>query len=250
MNAVVLLLPLLLAGANTPDESVDAGREALGKTLGGYPWYDSSTDDVRRVEVDKPANRSFSAGTGPPLGLMGILKVMAWIVIIAIFAGVVFLLVRALRKREDRLAATGKNASGPDEGDGARVEALPFPVRAGKSDLLSEARRLYREGNYGQAIVYLFSYQLVQLDKQQVIRLTKGKTNRQYLREVVPPAARDAVPPAARDAVPRAALQGLIEQTMVTFEEAFFGNRTIDRVRFESCWTRLDEFEAMTGETA
>ena len=45
-------------------------------------------------------------------------------------------------------------------------------------------------------------------------------------------------------------MQGLIEQTMVTFEEAFFGNRAIDRVRFESCWTRLGEFETLAGETA
>ena len=231
MNAVVLLLPLLLSGATDPDESVDAGREALNKTFGAYPWYNSSADNVRRIEIKEPVDWDWRFDIG---GLMGILEVMAWIVIIVILAGIVFLLVRALLNREDRVATTGENASRPDEGDGARVEALPFPVRAGKSDLLAEARRLYREGNYGQAIVYLFSYQLVQLDKQQVIRLTKGKTNRQYLREVGP----------------RATLQGLIEQTMVTFEEAFFGNRAIDRVRFESCWTRLDEFETLVGETA
>ena len=53
-------------------------------------------------------------------------------------------------------------------------------------DLLAEARRHYQAGNYGAAIVYLFSFQLVQLDRRQIIQLAKGKTNRQYLREVGP----------------------------------------------------------------
>ena len=35
-------------------------------------------------------------------------------------------------------------------------------------------------------MIYLFSHQLVQLDRHQIIRLAKGKTNRQYLREVGP----------------------------------------------------------------
>ena len=74
----------------------------------------------------------------------------------------------------------------PDDGDAARIESLPFPVAAGRLDLLAEARRHYQAGNYGAAIVYLFSFQLVQLDKRQIIRLAKGKTNRQYLREVGP----------------------------------------------------------------
>ncbi len=82
-------------------------------------------------------------------------------------------------------------------------------MAAGRLDLLAEARRHYQAGNYGAAIVYLFSFQLVQLDKRQIIRLAKGKTNRQYLREVGP----------------RAALLRLVEQTMVAFEDVFFGNR-------------------------
>ena len=67
--------------------------------------------------------------------------------------------------------------------DADRVEALPFHVRAASGDFLAEARRLYDAGHYSEAIVYLFSYQLVQLDKHHVIRLAKGKTNRQYVRE-------------------------------------------------------------------
>jgi len=66
---------------------------------------------------------------------------------------------------------------------------LPFNVRRPEGDFLSEARRLYEQGLYGEAIIYLFSYQLVQLDQHRHIQLSKGKTNPQNPREVkqVPP---------------------------------------------------------------
>jgi hypothetical protein len=35
---------------------------------------------------------------------------------------------------------------------------------------------------------------------------------------------------------------------MVAFEDVFFGNHPLDRNRFESCWTRLDEFEALAAQ--
>jgi hypothetical protein len=119
-----------------------------------------------------------------------------------------------------------------DEDELERVEALPFPVKRKRGNLLDEARRHYQEGRYGEAVKYLFSYQLVQLDKHQLIRLAPGKTNRQYLRELAGPNG----------------LGELLERTMVVFEDFFFGNRTIGRDRFESCWSHLGRFEALLGE--
>jgi Domain of unknown function (DUF4129) len=108
-----------------------------------------------------------------------------------------------------------------------RVEALPFAVRRAAGDFLGEARRLYEAGQYSEAIIYLFSFQLVELDKHHLIRLAKGKTNRQYLREVRQ----------------RPLVRAILETTMIAFEDAFFGRKTISRERFESCWQRLDEFQ-------
>ena len=64
------------------------------------------------------------------------------------------------------------------------------------------------------------------------IRLTKGKTNRQYLREVGA----------------RISLRQLVEQTMIAFEDAFFGRHPLDQTRFESCWFRLGEFDKLNAE--
>jgi hypothetical protein len=132
---------------------------------------------------------------------------------------------------------TSKTSSEGDEqptvGEADRIEKLPFRVARPQSDLLAEARRHYEAGRYGEAVIYLFSYQLVQLDKHQLIRLTKGKTNRQYLREVRP----------------QNELRSILERTMIAFEDVFFGHRELPRDRFETCWTQLDEFHRKIQET-
>jgi hypothetical protein len=112
--------------------------------------------------------------------------------------------------------------------DADRVEALPFHVRAASGDFLAEARRHYDAGRHSEAIVYLFSYQLVQLDKHHIIRLAKGKTNRQYVRETRQ----------------RPVLKAVLETTMVAFEDVFFGNKQLSQQEFERCWQRMNEFQA------
>ena len=95
--------------------------------------------------------------------------------------------------------------------------------------MLGEARRHYREGNYSEAIIYLFSHELVELDRFALIRIAKGKTNRQYLRELGPS------PP----------LRPPLELTMTAFEDVFFGRRALDRAGFEACWNQLPVFEQL-----
>lgn len=233
MNVLVLVLALLggdPASENADVEapahsrvSVDAGRKALQPWF-GYPWYDAPTDGLRRVEVS--ARRSPAKPLVSAVG--SLLQIMVWTILALILAAIVYLLLRAYLL-QPRQARSPLARAAP--GDADRIESLPFPVHPGRTDLLAEARRCYQDGQYGQAIVYLFSFQLVQLDKRQIIRLARGKTDRQYLREVGP----------------RNALRQIVEQTMATFEDAFFGGRTIDRASFEACWSRVEEFEALIG---
>ena len=68
------------------------------------------------------------------------------------------------------------------------------------------------------------------------MRLTKGKTNRQYLRELT------------RSAPPE--LTAILEHSLVTFEEVFFGNHALERAQFESCWQHVTEFERRLQEVA
>jgi hypothetical protein len=143
------------------------------------------------------------------------------------------LLIRAFLKRE----ATGDDSrkrTDVDAGEPDRVDALPFQVRRPQGDLLEEARRHYASGNYDEAIIYFYSFLLVELDKGQLIRLARGKTNRQYLREI------------RRQPL----LFELLETTMIAFEDVFFGRHSLGRDRFESCFHRLGEFESQIQEAA
>ena len=68
--------------------------------------------------------------------------------------------------------------------DAQRMEDLPIGVPPSDHDLLAAARACYEAGDYGKAIIYAYAYQLVELDKRHLVQLSKGKTNRQYLREL------------------------------------------------------------------
>jgi hypothetical protein len=201
-------------------DPVSDGRDALDHWL-GYPWYDAQTDGVRRVEVSQPWSLNVPIAT--------LLQWTAWFVVALLLAGVVYLLLRAFLRRERRQAGEGgqQAAGGAD-----RIESLPLAVADRPRGLLDEARRCRQRGDYGRAIVFLFSHQLLQLDKHGRIRLARGKTNRQYLREIGP----------------RPALRGLMEQAVLVFEDFFFGHHAIEHLAFEACWSRLEEFETLVEE--
>jgi hypothetical protein len=229
-----------------PAESVTAGRDALDHWR-RYPWYDSEADAVERIDVSRPWwldwewpdwfdwDWNFSGGSGSSWSWPGTLfQVVAWSIIALLLIGLIYMLFRAYKKRAGGLTGSDKDERTEAENHRERIESLPFPVRAARSDLLAAARQCYQQGDYGEASKYLFSYELVQLDKHRIIRLARGKTNRQYVREIGASGG----------------LRPLVVQTMIVFEDFFFGNHTIDRAQFESCWSRLAQFEAHVAEGA
>lgn len=239
MNAA--LANLLLLTQVDQDPSVVAGRDALDKWQWPqrYPWYDSTHDAVARIDVSKSWFEEwdldwladwFDFGSFRPFS-MSPFQWIAWTAIAILIGVLVYVLFRAYRQSEQRAAARAAQARTSEAADDQRrTEALPLEGRK-QSGFLAEAAHCYQQGNYGEAIIYLFSHQLVELDKHHRIHLTKGKTNRQYLRELRPH------PPLCR----------LMEQTTITFEDVFFGHHPLDRPRFEACWTRLEEFSSLVA---
>jgi hypothetical protein len=230
------------AKAQTPNDSkaVDAGRKAL-RNAADFPWYDQDSDSIRRVDVAPPEDlaarkskwqRQPSNWTWPDW-LTPILEVIGWIILVVVIFGLIYFLAKAVMWGEWRSGVAGSSED-PLHGDIDRIEALPFQLQRPKTDLLAEARRCYEAGQFSEAMVYLYSYQLVELDRHQLIRLSKGKTNRQYLRELRP----------------RRGLSDLLFRSMIAFEDVFFGRHLIDRDRFETCWRGLDEFHQHLAQTA
>jgi hypothetical protein len=248
IHRLSLFLPLLAgmvwfapsAGAQEgdTDAAVQDARESLGGR-GSFPWYDREADAPRPIRLrtveDDTTNRSSnwqpakSTITGPPpnLSFLGrMLQVMGIAALVALLVLAVILITRAFLRGEVMETAGSKVVETSHDVD--RVEHLPFQLRKPAGDFLDEARRLYEAGDYSQAILYLYSHFLVQLDRQHVIRLAKGKTNRQYLRETRP----------------RPILHEVLEVTMVSFEDVFFGHHKLSREQFEASWNRLADFEA------
>ncbi len=231
MLPVPPLANVVLLQAAESDDSVEAGRDALSQ-WGRYPWYDSSTDGLQPVEIVEPWNWDWfwdwlNFNWSPNFSLTW-LQWLFWGVIVLLLGLLTWFLVRAFLKRNKTTVTVFEGQGESPEEERRRIEALPELVRQ-RTRLLEAARRHYEEGNFNEAIIYLFSHQLICLDKNYLIRLTRGKTNRQYLREL-----------GRRDAIKQ-----ILADTIVAFEDVFFGGRSIGQERFERCWNRLGEFETL-----
>jgi hypothetical protein len=246
----VLLGALWLAGvASAQDSPLEQNAVEEGKRIlssgSKFPWYDRRQDDVRPLNAvprGRPDERGDTSWTKTPsaagrggtgqLNLFGTALQWAGISVLIVLLGLIaFLIAKAFLKDEvsDHVVHRKVIESSRDVD---RVEALPFHLRKATGDFLGEARRLYEAGEFSEAIIYLFSYQLVQLDRQHLIRLAKGKTNRQYLRELRQ----------------RPALRGILETTVVNFEDAFFGRKRLSREQFERSWQQLDDFHGQIAQ--
>ena len=231
---IINTYPLLHAQAIT-DESVQQGQQAL-QDLGDVPWYDPAEDDVCQL---KEPNRSWWPGLTDRSGfgsLSGTLEIAAliryavWSVLAIILLTLVVLLIRHMLRQEFpewKIAGEAKNEASAMH---SLTEKLPIPIDTNVGNFLTHARQLYEQQRFSEAIIYYFCYQLVELDHRQMIRLARGKTNRQYLRELHA----------------HRALQPLFQRSMIAFEDVFFGNHALSRERFDACWNQLAEFERLT----
>ncbi len=221
-------------------EAVEAGKKAFVST--SPPWYDVESDSLKplKVKATKEEERQDWKREGPrwtwdwswwpDFSFLGqFMRLLGWTLLIGLIALIAFLLVRALMNIEATRTAAPKGLSAEEEAklEAARIENLPTRVRPKKGNFLDFARDLYQQGKFGEAIVYLFSHRLLQLDRAGCIRLTKGKTNRQYLTEI--------------DDFKE--LQKILGQTIVPFEDVFFGKHSLTKERFERCWSSNDQFE-------
>lgn len=244
-----------LATEAEPPASEPATAEASAKaaealrSLGSSPWYDPQEDQLQPVPVKpvqddsihrdsrwlpKPAKVA-RPKTTTGIGGLGLIRgsELAWALLVLLLIGVVGLLVYAFSKidHEPDLATSARSGTARDESSeqlAARMEQLPEELRGQTNDLRGEAERLMQSGRYDRAIICLFGHQLLQLDRHQMIRLARGKTNRQYVRE----------------ATHHGAPASILRETMQTFEASYFGRHGVPADRFAYLWQqnlRLEE---------
>lgn len=209
-------------------EAVDSAGDSLAR--GGFNWYDEESDSARPIKLSKKPKKpepeqivdhggsSVSAGGAAA-------SFLSWTVI-AVILGLILVWILYYFLAQEKSADDDEESLLDDDDRSDRVEALPQEVRTRRGNLLDQARDHYENGDYDRAIVFLYSYQLLALDRAQWIRLIKGKTNRQYLRELV-----------GNDR-----LADILRRTMHLFEDVYFGHHSLERQQFESTWNEVDMF--------
>jgi len=200
----------------------DATRKVFDRQF--FPWYDS----LKREFVPILENTPPEAPAEPPDLAGGSLftpgPVFFGIVLGIIVIGLILFLIRfdwsGLKNDEPPEPETKIDI------ETEKIAALPLAVR-GKGDLLSQAEQFAAGGQWGDAITYYHSWQLLRLDKAGHIELQSGKTNRSYLGEL------SGAPTDLRET---------FRQSTRLFEDAFYGRLTIDEVAFDAVWKNRSYF--------
>ncbi|GAB6165161.1 hypothetical protein JCM19992_11610 [Thermostilla marina] len=224
---VVILIAACWAGESSwasprPIDPIESGRKALGGPISSPPWYDRAADRVVPVRTPRPpaprpgSFRIRAPASGPPLTTI--------LVLIAILAIPILVLIAYFWLR-DRETDVGRP---PAEKAPRRrqLEDLPEHIDTAIRDWEAAIREAVAKGDYRRAVVLLFGYELIELDKHDRIRLERGKTNRQYLRELRG----------------MSFLRRFYEETMLLFEEVYYGSRDADPERFRRYYEQLPQF--------
>jgi len=228
-------------------DPVEDAKSALRKTK--QPWYDIEKDAVRivngqkrsevgeRKDWQKPKRPDWSIewgdwGANWNLGNWGgfvignLFQSLGIVLLLLVVGALIYFLIRTFMNLEggdDDVRSVAKTEVRTDE---QRIQNLPMQPTKKTGDFLALAKSAYEAGNYADAIIYLFSYRLIQLDRAGYIRLTRGKTNRQYLSEIT----------SGRE------LQSILGNTIVCFEDVFFGKHMLTKERFDTTWHANDRF--------
>jgi hypothetical protein len=242
-----LLLSLIgmFGGPGTHVRADDADATALKK--GSDPvWY--STDEGalvpansisrNRIDVSDRFDRLASDKGSDPRSfswlselLEGLLKFIrdAWpIILLIVVTAAITLLVLFLIKIQKLVEAPGRSDSRltSHATQQRKVTDLPFELDSPDIPLLQLIEQYRGRGDYSKAMVYLYSLMLIELDAVGLIRLTKGKTNWTYLRELSP----------------RQEEKAYATTVVHWFEHVFFGKHIMDAQAFEAIWASFPRF--------
>lgn len=142
----------------------------------------------------------------------------------AVVAIVIFFLLKMQRLFEAPVSSHGGISSHAVQQ--RKVTDLPFELDNPDIPLLQLVEQYRGRGDYSKAIIYLYSLMLIELDAVGLIRMTKGKTNWTYLRELSS----------------RQEEKAYATTVVHWFEHVFFGKHKMDATAFESLWASFPSF--------
>ncbi|KLU04100.1 putative signal peptide and transmembrane protein [Rhodopirellula islandica] len=237
------VLPCICFSVCTPALSAESTTEsARVSPVSDSVWYDDDTGELVPVEVQDQqtdtenrgsrwtavtSNKSTAATPAPATTTsFPFAQLFGWLMLGGLLVGLVSMLAWVFAN-SDFDFHHGSVEQSLLEGDRVdrqtrqRMEHLPEALRDTTVNPRSEAERLMREGQFNEAIIYLYGHQLLLLDRVHWLRLARGKTNSRYVRE----AKRSQPDTGSR-----------LQHTVAAFERAYFGRHELSQSEFERLW--------------
>ncbi|MGI6401585.1 MAG: hypothetical protein ACOX0A_05665 [Thermoguttaceae bacterium] len=246
--AVTLLLLLVLVFCAIPCSAADSSvskveSDPVEKNFdratksGGYPWYSSKSKSVvflpdrprdTKVEIspalqEKEEDSADQRVWWKVLTLWASVAALTIIVCLLLWYGIREFLKRGARQRFKAEELRRRQR---------RIETLAEEARVRYDDLDRAAEEALARGDLRSALVFYFSWILVEMDKRDVVFLDKGKTNLEYWRELED----------------KPQLRELYRSVMIEFERVYFGGRSISRSDFDKVWNQRESFAQMMRE--
>ena len=240
--ALGLVLVVSSGSAAGLDQAIDPSPESPVRTVlkkQAYPWYDGEKDQVKPLLPDPSSwtsrlekrlesffdwlDRRFGKSAGETSGanrgsLRGVLATLLFVA-----SGCVLLVMLWRLWRIHAPQATSYQDHVARIGDAARIAGLAPGTAMEGIDPWAEALRRRAAGDSAGAVIWLFLDQLLSLQRAGLIRLTPGRTARQY----------------ASGLDDRLLGDGL-RATLGVFEEVYYGHRLPEPEELERVWSRAE----------
>jgi len=204
----LLTLALLMLGSGALC-AAETSVPVVHDQLHGAPWYDSTTDSWKRMDLpseDEQTSSREDLGDGIP----GFAYVMYGLIVVAV--ALIIMHLWRLRGSGQAPGSIGVVAPLP-----VHLSVLPFAVPDATGDPESAFKAACDVGDWTRAVVWLYAWQLLALDRVGVVHLLPGKTNRGYQREV------STLTP----------ISAALGATINVFERTYFGHQPATREEVE-----------------
>lgn len=257
-NVIVLVACLLTQTAFSNslcaqnDERRDSTRVVAAESpvVAESAWFDADQQQLRSIELKDPRvdsenrhsrwlpkpEKAKPPATSSPTpsqstassqwGNFGIGNIVGWVMLIVIVCVVVAIVMYLFdnsafefRREPPRPSLVGSHAL--DEQTKQRIAELPAELRPTNASPRSELERLMQSGDFDLAVISLYGHQLLMLDRVGWLRLSRWKTNNEYLRET-------------RHSDPAVGEQ--LGATVDAFERSYFGKHSLTRAQFDRLW--------------
>ncbi|MDO5581076.1 MAG: hypothetical protein Q4G69_08055 [Planctomycetia bacterium] len=191
-----------------------------------FPWFSGKDREVKFIPPEKvkyKAPRVYKKSNKS--GILQMIWIAAIIILLIALGILIWFVYKKLQKKKLFFDPFHKKE---EEENRRRLENLPLEAKQNLGNLDQSALQAYLAGDYRKAIIYYFSFMLIELDRNHRIRMKKGRTNRDYLNEI---------------RVYRQ-LALFYKRTMILFEKTYYGTWKISKEDFEEVWNEKSLFSA------